>query len=190
MNYQETPGVKVPEHQGLTKPNVGLLASRTSTLDPNKFSIVFLLTLLQKTPGPKANRISNKPLVLSESQTPGVDEVQLKYLEGDSQDQLEASIFRALFTGDIDNDLSDDISRELIVGGGQLIEYIKIPHHGSKNGITEKLLDTIKPAVAVISVGKGNSYGHPHEEVLRILSERDIKIFRTDQIGDIVFEYP
>ena len=43
----------------------------------------------------------------------------------------------------------------------------------------------MNPSWAVISCGEGNSYGHPHEETLRILS--DAKVLRTDQLGTIVF---
>lgn len=60
-----------------------------------------------------------------------------------------------------------------------------MPHHGSKNGLTKKLLDAVTPEVAVISVGKNNRYGHPHEEVLNLLSEKEVKILRTDQKGNI-----
>ena len=65
--------------------------------------------------------------------------------------------------------------------------YLKVPHHGSKNGLSQKLLDEVRPQVAVISLGK-NSFGHPHEEVLKLLSNSDTKILRTDQIGDVVVE--
>jgi len=92
--------------------------------------------------------------------------------------------FEALFTGDIENRISDKLS---VVSSIQNIEYIKVPHHGSKNGLSQKLLDTTKPEVAVISVGK-NSYGHPHSEVIKLLSERNIKILRTDEEGDVKVE--
>ncbi|MFH1863991.1 MAG: MBL fold metallo-hydrolase, partial [bacterium] len=65
-----------------------------------------------------------------------------------------------------------------------IIEYIKVPHHGSKNGLTQKLLEAVVPKLAVISVGK-NSYGHPSGETLKILRDYDTKILRTDQLGDV-----
>ena len=96
--------------------------------------------------------------------------------------------FDALFTGDIDPDISDVVAETLLAVDQKPLDYIKIPHHGSKNGLTKKLLDAVEPKVAVISSGKNNSYGHPHKEVLKILSEKDIKILRTDEMGDVVVE--
>ena len=43
------------------------------------------------------------------------------------------------------------------------------------------------PRYAVISVGKDNSYGHPHEKILSRLEDADARILRTDELGDILF---
>lgn len=64
-------------------------------------------------------------------------------------------------------------------------DVIKIGHHGSKTSSTYALINTAKPAYAVISAGKNNEYGHPTEEVLKKLSIRNIEIYRTDQQGDV-----
>jgi len=92
--------------------------------------------------------------------------------------------FNALLTGDMSPEVSDVIAEELRQSGIQSIDYIKIPHHGSKNGLTSKLLEVARPAVAVISVGK-NSYGHPHDEIINLLRDEEVKILRTDEIGDV-----
>lgn len=96
---------------------------------------------------------------------------------------LDYKDFEAILTGDIGPE-----GTEFFLKGSQLkdVEYIKVPHHGSKNGLTLRLLEAVRPEVAVISVGKNNRYGHPHEEVLRMLAVVGAKILRTDQIGDIV----
>lgn len=76
------------------------------------------------------------------------------------------------------------------------VEVLKVPHHGSKSGMTEAFLDWLFPAstqgvtpgverVAVISVGRNNSYGHPAPEILKRLKDKEIKILRTDEVGDI-----
>ena len=96
--------------------------------------------------------------------------------------------FDALFTGDIENEVSDSIADLLTLSAKREWEYIKIPHHGSRNGLSQKLLDAVDPEIAVISAGKNNSYGHPHKEVIRLLSDREIKYFRTDEKGDIIIE--
>ena len=96
--------------------------------------------------------------------------------------------FDALFTGDIGPKLSDEIASRLLISDKQRVEYIKIPHHGSKNGLSKALLDAIDPEIAVISVGKGNSYGHPHKEILELLDSYGVRVFRTDEMGDVVLE--
>lgn len=90
--------------------------------------------------------------------------------------------YKALLTGDIG---PSEISYVLSTGRLKPVNYIKVPHHGSKNGLTPELLDIVNPSVAVISVGRNNSYGHPHEEILRLLKTRGIRTLRTDEIGDI-----
>jgi len=90
--------------------------------------------------------------------------------------------FEAILTGDIEIEgINKLVSRGLITD----VEYIKIPHHGSKNNITSGLLRLSKPEIAVISVGK-NSYGHPNKETLDLLNTYKIPVMRTDEKGDIV----
>ncbi len=90
--------------------------------------------------------------------------------------------FKALLTGDASGKLLDELVER---GKIEKANYIKISHHGSRNGISEKLLEMTEPEIAVISAGKDNSYGHPHKETLEILKDKNIKILRTDQMGDI-----
>lgn len=94
---------------------------------------------------------------------------------------LRLGEFDALLTGDIDPKI---ISEIIQTGKIREVEYIKIPHHGSKNGLTKELLDIASPEVAVISVGK-NSFGHPHKETLNLLEEYGIQVKRTDENGDV-----
>lgn len=107
-----------------------------------------------------------------------------------NRDLNDFSIVAILSLGDFDALLTGDVGPEIIpeiIAAGEIkdIEYIKVPHHGSKNGLTQELLDASMPEVAVISVGKNNSYGHPNEEILKMLSDKNIKIERTDEMGDI-----
>jgi competence protein ComEC len=92
--------------------------------------------------------------------------------------------FRALFTGDA----SSFILSRLSHGSLKKVDILKVPHHGSKNGLTKNFLDLADPKVAVISVGKNNSYGHPHKVVLDMLKAKNIKIQRTDEEGNIVYK--
>lgn len=61
-------------------------------------------------------------------------------------------------------------------------------HHGSRTSLSKQFLKDAAFSVAVISCGKNNSYGHPHEEVLKYLKENKIEYYRTDKVGNIVFE--
>jgi competence protein ComEC len=68
-------------------------------------------------------------------------------------------------------------------------EILKVGHHGSKYATSDEFLNAVKPAEAVISVGKNNRYGHPAPEVLDRLSARKINIKRTDEVGDIEYNF-
>ena len=64
-------------------------------------------------------------------------------------------------------------------------DVLKVAHHGSSDATFEKFLDAVSPAIAVISVGKNNDYGHPNDSLLDRLSERGITVYRTDQDGTV-----
>lgn len=72
-----------------------------------------------------------------------------------------------------------------MAGGPAGITLLKVAHHGSKYSTSEEFLQMINPAIAVISCGKNNRYGHPHEETLERLSEADISWFCTKDYGAI-----
>ena len=65
-------------------------------------------------------------------------------------------------------------------------DVYKAGHHGSSTSSSEKFLDAVKPAYTVISCESGNTYGHPHKEVLQRFAERNIQVYRTDEQGTIV----
>ena len=90
--------------------------------------------------------------------------------------------FDAILTGDIGQEREKAI---LTTGKIKEVEYIKIPHHGSRNGLTKEFLDATSPSVAVISVGAKNTYGHPHKEILDMLKTAGVKVLRTDEMGDV-----
>jgi len=94
--------------------------------------------------------------------------------------------FRGIFTGDIGPETEEKIIAENVL---KSVNYIKIPHHGSKNGLTENFLRILNPSVAVISVGHKNSYGHPNREILDMLTKYKVKTYRTDIMGDVEIVY-
>lgn len=86
-----------------------------------------------------------------------------------------------LFTGDAEKKeletITDDISADVL----------KVGHHGSNTSTTEEFLYEVRPKYAVISVGEGNEYGHPHKETLRLLEEFNCELYRTDIDKTVVF---
>ena len=67
-------------------------------------------------------------------------------------------------------------------------DILKVAHHGSKTSTTQGLLDNVEPKIALIGVGKDNNFGHPSGEVIERLESKNIKIYRTDEDGEIVLE--
>lgn len=65
------------------------------------------------------------------------------------------------------------------------VDVLKVAHHGSRYSTTEAFLQTVNPAVAVISCGATNSYGHPHEETLERLTQADVTWFATKDHGAV-----
>ena len=66
------------------------------------------------------------------------------------------------------------------------VDIFKVNHHGSKYGISDRLLDLADPKLSVISVGANNWYGHPHPETIELLQSHNIPIKRTDKQGKVI----
>lgn len=86
-----------------------------------------------------------------------------------------------LFMGDAEN-----LSEKEITGDVEA-DALKVGHHGSRTSTSQAFLNKVNPSYAVISVGLNNDYKHPHQEVIDCLEKKNIKIYRTDQNGDIIF---
>ncbi|MGA0919560.1 MAG: ComEC/Rec2 family competence protein [Gemmatimonadaceae bacterium] len=107
-----------------------------------------------------------------------------------AKEQNDASIgvvvrhgaFRALFTGDAELEALGHWTR---AGAIPRVQVVKVGHHGSRNATTAALVRATRPALAVISVGAGNSYQHPHPEALALWQAPERTILRTDQAGTI-----
>lgn len=90
----------------------------------------------------------------------------------------------ALLTGDAEKYLE---YRLLLSGADLKSDVLKVGHHGSKTSTTEDFVRAVLPNYAVISVGRKNRYGHPTQQTFDMFAKFNIKIFRTDQNGDIEF---
>lgn len=87
-----------------------------------------------------------------------------------------------LLTGDADMSIEEKLIR---VTDSLDTDILKIGHHGSKTSTGEAFLHATSPAIAVISVGKENTYRHPHPSVMKRLLRCNRQILRTDQDGRI-----
>lgn len=95
---------------------------------------------------------------------------------------LRFGSFDALFPGDADTRVESQYRGTQLADS--TVEVLKVPHHGSKTGMTTEYLNWLKPQLAVISVGQ-NTYGHPTTEILSMLADIGSRVLRTDQDGDI-----
>ncbi len=90
-----------------------------------------------------------------------------------------------LFTGDMETDAENDML-EYWDGFDFHADVLKVGHHGSNTSTGYRFLNAVMPEYGIISVGAGNSYGHPHEEPLSRLTQAGVTILRTDTLGTIV----
>ncbi len=93
---------------------------------------------------------------------------------------------RFLFTGDIEENAQTRISERYYNESDKeyKIDLMKVPHHGATAYTLNRFIRTFMPTYAIISVGE-NQYHHPTEDTLSKLRDADVKVFRTDQNGDI-----
>jgi len=97
--------------------------------------------------------------------------------------RLEYGQTAFLFAGD-----AEFVSeRETLAGGLELsANVLKVAHHGSRGSTGDAFLNAVNPQAAVIFCASGNSYNHPHTEILDKLNEKKITVLRTDEYGTIV----
>lgn len=86
-----------------------------------------------------------------------------------------------LFPGDIHQEVESQITEDFYLNS----DLLKVAHHGSRTSTSIEFLKEVSPQIAVISVGKDNSFHHPHSEVLERLKNFGIRVLRTDQVGDV-----
>ena len=89
-----------------------------------------------------------------------------------------------LFTGDCEKENEAQIIASYDLKG---VDFLKVAHHGSSSSSSESFIKEISPKIAAISCGYKNNYGHPHQSTLDTLEKYNIKTFRTDLNGDLVF---
>jgi competence protein ComEC len=127
-----------------------------------------------------------------------IDDVQLEFLAPDSgwtrelDDPNEASVVVRVRYGAVRFLLVGDAEREeeqwLLEQDSLALraEVLKVGHHGSRTSTTTGFLRAVKPVIALVSVGAGNTYGHPSAQVLASLAAQGATVLRTDRQGSVV----
>jgi len=85
-----------------------------------------------------------------------------------------------LFMGDAETLSENEITADVKA------DVLKVGHHGSSTSTSREFLSKVKPTYAIVLVGKDNSYGHPSNDVLALLNEFYVNVFRTDEQGTII----
>ena len=98
---------------------------------------------------------------------------------------MEYQNFSMLLTGDLEGEGEKSVAALLRSNAITGISVLKVAHHGSKNSTKEEFLRQCSPAVAVISCGERNTYGHPHKETLERLNDMGTAVYRTDCSGAV-----
>jgi competence protein ComEC len=88
---------------------------------------------------------------------------------------------RFLLTGDIE----EGIDPLLVTRGLPRVDVLKVAHHGSRTATTEAFLEAVRPSVAIVSAGAGNTYGHPNPATLARLAGIGARVYRTDRNGSV-----
>lgn len=88
-----------------------------------------------------------------------------------------------LFTGDAGNPAEESMAE---AGLDLDADVLKVGHHASREASSAEFLTAVSPAISIIPVGEGNSYGHPHEEAVERLEATGSRIYRTDLDGTVI----
>ncbi|HET9424924.1 MAG TPA: DNA internalization-related competence protein ComEC/Rec2, partial [Gemmatimonadaceae bacterium] len=129
-----------------------------------------------------------------------VDEATIVFLAPDSAfavalpDPNNASTVALIRVGEVRMLMMGDAEREeeawLLDNARDWLaaDVLKVGHHGSSTSSTASFLDAVRPRIALVSVGAGNTYGHPSKDVMTSLTRRGAQVVRTDRAGTVVVE--
>ena len=97
---------------------------------------------------------------------------------------IEYGTRRFLFTGDAEHEEETDLLREH--AGDLRADYLKVGHHGSRTSTSEAFLCAVAPALATLSCGVRNRFGHPHLATVERLAAHDVETLRLDRSGSVI----
>jgi len=87
----------------------------------------------------------------------------------------------------LEGDADASSEQAMVERGLSPVTLLKVGHHGSRTSTTPEFLAELAPKDAVVSVGKGNNFGHPRLEVLRRIAASGTRLYRTDEFGLTTF---
>ncbi len=90
-----------------------------------------------------------------------------------------------IFTGDAEKTSEDEMLKKHY---DLSCNILKLAHHGSSSSSTDSFLKAASPAIAIVSCGIDNDYGHPHKEIIKKMNVNNITVYRTDTHGTILAE--
>ena len=124
--------------------------------------------------------------------------INVKIVEGGEKVSIEDNLYfdiiwpfsdknySMLFTGDIEAIAEKAILKKYSKNLNILkSDILKVAHHGSKTSSITEFIEKIKPKYAIIGVGEDNKFGHPSDSTIQNLEKANIRIYRTDKMGEI-----
>lgn len=96
------------------------------------------------------------------------------------------SEWSAFFCGDAEAGTVQQLADDSLISS---VDVLKVAHHGAEAALTEDLIQSLSPEVALISVGEGNRYGHPDDLTLDLLRKWEVETFRSDISGDVTCSF-
>lgn len=199
VNYIKNLKISKIDYLVMTHPDADHIGGMTSVLDnfeigaiymPDKISTTktfedLLLKIMSKglkITVPKSNDLISestdfKAIVLSPTK---------KYDDSNEMSIVIKIIYKNnsfILMGDAGNKVENDL---LYSNANIKSDLIKIGHHGSSSSSSTRFIEKVDPQFAIISCGKNNQYGHPNSKTLETLNKNGIKIYRTDELGNII----
>ena len=95
-----------------------------------------------------------------------------------------------MFTGDAEGNKEGVSEKEILKAYSPdelKSDFLKVGHHGSDTSSSEAFIRAVAPKIAAISVGEGNTYGHPVQSTLDTLQKAGVTVYRTDRMGTLLF---
>lgn len=198
-NYLQSVGVNQFQYVIGTHPHEDHIGSMDYIMNSFKVGKIYFpkATATTKTFENLVNAVKNKRMQFAEP-TPGeifnLGQAKCTILAPNNSDYEDLNNYSIVVKVEFGNnslllagDAEDISEKEMMDKGFNLkADVLKVGHHGSDSSTTREFLNAVNPKYAVISVGKGNDYGHPATDIIQKLHAKGINIYRTDESGTVV----